>query len=87
MKLAILMAASLALAGCNWGIMLDDDFPREKPDEKDLVGVWVAIAPSVEWLKEKGYAVVSPPTLEIRADGTLDMLGMPDCWRVFSDTE
>jgi hypothetical protein len=63
------------------------EYTRAKPDEKDLVGVWVANARSIEWLKEKGYAVASPPSLEIRADGTFDMRAMPDCWRVFFDKE
>ena len=91
MKLAILLAASLALAGCCCFMFQGDpyynEYTRAKPDEKDLVGVWVANARSLEWLKEKGYAVAAPPSLEIRADGTFDVLGMPDCWRVFSDTE
>jgi len=91
MRLAAIIAMSLGLVGCCCFMFQGDpyygEYTREKPDEKDIVGVWVANARSAEWLKGKGYAVAASPALELRADGTFTMEHMPDCWRVFFDRE
>ncbi|MCX5654196.1 MAG: hypothetical protein NTY65_06065 [Planctomycetota bacterium] len=42
-----LIAASLGLAGCCFMFQGDpycSEYTREKPDEKDLVGVWVGLS-------------------------------------------
>ena len=91
MKRLACIAMSLALAGCCCfmfqGDPYYDDYTRVEPASADLVGVWTANAKSLDWLKGQGYAVAAAPTLELKADGTFAVTGMPDCWRVFADTD
>lgn len=89
-KLLVLPVVLILAGGC--GLLLPgdpfyDDYTCARPEVADVVGAWVATADSVAWLRAQGYAVASPPSIDLKADGTFTMTGMPDGWRVFFERE
>ena len=58
-----------------------DGLPESKPDLEDLVGSWHATDSTREYIRRLGYES-SSHAIDIRRDGTIEFLNIPDCWRL-----
>jgi len=73
----------MLLSACiNNGIEKSElSWTRTKPDPSDLVGIWVPTDATIKDMKEKGDYTISIHQLILRADGTFQMINMPDWWK------
>lgn len=56
-------------------------YTRVEPKREDLVGTWVPDRDSLTYMKESGkYDIATPVQLILRADGSFEMINMPDWW-------
>ena len=74
---------ALLLSGCiNNGIEWSElSFTRTKPNPSDLVGTWVPTDATIKDMKEQGAYTISIHQLILRADGTFEMINIPDWWK------
>ena len=78
-----LLPLALFLSGCmNHGIEWSElSYTRSKSNQTDVIGTWVPTSATIKDLKERGGYVISKHELILRADGTFEMVNMPDWWR------
>jgi len=69
----------LALIGCATPIDFGDPFPKSRPAEGDLTGMYRPTNETRELIAKGGY---EPRTIsfELRADGTCQIQNIPDWW-------
>src|SRR5262249_14445569 len=81
--LLTMFSFALLLSGCiNNGIEWSEwSFTRTKPNPSDLVGIWAPTDATIKDMKEQGAYTISIHQLILRADGTFEMINMPDWWK------
>ena len=82
-KTCLLSPLALFLSGCMFVNGLDwseDSFTRNRPNQADVIGVWVPTASTIRDLMEHGGYVIAKHELILRVDGAFAMVNMPDWW-------
>lgn len=70
---------SILTVTCVCPNMDTSNFTVEKPAEDDLVGTYLPLQSSLDFIEEGGYPDCQPRII-IKADGTFSMEQMPDWW-------
>ncbi|MES2308383.1 MAG: hypothetical protein V4507_05940 [Verrucomicrobiota bacterium] len=71
---------SILLTACG-GIKHELQFTRSKPQESDLIGLWVPTPNTLKDMEKTGGYVISKHEILLKEDGTFSMINMPDWWR------
>jgi hypothetical protein len=70
---AVLAVLATSIAGC-------DQILVQRPEQADLVGVYDLTSNSRDFLRnDKGYTSIPNPAFELRADGGVVVVDLPDC--------
>ena len=75
---SILPLSLLLLSGCP-----NPDtrhFTKKKPKNEDLVGTYVPDAKTLRWIRQAGKYPEVENSVVLSADGSFQMINMPDCW-------
>jgi len=82
-RICLFLPLVLFLSSCmNNGIEWSElSFTRNKPNPSDVIGIWVPTAATIKDLRERGGYALSKYELNLRADGTFEMVNMPDWWK------
>ena len=67
---------------CTWAVTVftDPSIPKVKPSAESIIGQWSLDAFSRTNMQQDGGYTLSVHTLTFHADGTFEMVNMPDIW-------
>jgi hypothetical protein len=72
---------TLCLLACRLPTWNQLNYTRQEPGKVDLVGIWVPDEATLQLMHQNGrYDTRVQPRLTLRADGSFELVNMPDWW-------